>query len=411
MGRPRKRATVDIANENAPQPRPLVTSASEQDDADCCPPRTTNQEDPGVPAMVDYIASVDIDLDTLEPGSLIDPDIANVDMDFLQFVGPDFISTQPFEPTEQLPPPSGPLVRPWDHEIWKMDIDFTPSFPDPTPLPPDSNSSNGRSTILPSLFTTNSSSQETPTPSHLSENTTLQPSTCSCLASLYLSLDALARLPTTLHPAIHVARGASKAAHDSMQCRLCCAPPHEPMRLSSFQNMMVLGALLPSIADAYHQILALVDAETGRAVTGGGEHVRDGLLPFSLSGFGGLWGSDSARQGGCPHGASYEGRMLPPAEWRLTVRALLKVDVYGLNNRELEGGGGFHQLGLRDLVARMDERSRARHADIDALIDAGVPPPRGLGVMRAAHTVEGREPPCRRIIAMAREAVESLVIA
>lgn len=200
--------------------------------------------------------------------------------------------------------------------------------------------------------------------------------------------------------------------------------------------MMLLCALVPAIADAYHRILALVDAETARALA------ARARMPFSLSRCGGL-GSRT-----CDHhllagsttataaAVAYEDRLLEPAQWRLTVRGLLRLDVYGIDcnsNTDGEavavtsppppaarlgsgtGAGGFSQGGLRALVAQMEERSRTRHEEIDAMIDAGLVVPRTAGGLQLRHTKslqeEGKMPPCRHIIGLAREAVESLVIA
>lgn len=202
---------------------------------------------------------------------------------------------------------------------------------------------------------------------------------------------------------------------------------------------MVVGALVPSIAEAYGRILALVDDAATRAAAA---HAR---LPFSLSAYGGLEGSSpaappsSCRLGGGGGGGGngpgtgtvspYENKMLDPAQWRVAVRALLRVDVYGLNcdpddeGTEVGGTGGtttrhglcFSRMGLRDLIAQMDDKSRSRHAEIDAMIDAGLLMPRGTGRLRPCHTrsleEKGQIPHCRFIIDVAREAVESLVIA
>lgn len=201
---------------------------------------------------------------------------------------------------------------------------------------------------------------------------------------------------------------------------------------------MVVGALVPSIAEAYGRILALVDVVAARAAAA---HAR---LPFSLSAYGGLSGTDpattspSCQLGGGGGGGDgdgpgtggvgpYENKMLEPVQWRVAVRALLRVDVYGLNcdpdGAGESGTGGtttrhglcFSRTGLRDLIAQMDEKSRSRHAEIDAMIDAGLLTPRGTGRLRPCHTrsleEKGQIPHCRFIIDVAKEAVESLVIA
>lgn len=378
---------------------------------------------------------MDLDLD-----SLIDPDlnINMADVNFLDLLGPDFLSTQPFDATKS-PPPANFL----EGHVWNFDINFDPHFPPPsgsTAMPSSLNtpslSSQGASPpdITPSepaaLPSTAAPAAETAVAAAAVGDHALQPVSCPCLANLYLALDAIARLPAEVMPAMRVARGACKTAHDTMQCQVCCPPLHEAMRSppATFQNMMILGALLPSIAHAYHRILALIDAETSRAIA---THAQ---IPFSLSAYGGVWGTFGTRtcdnndknnnKNSCTAASNHplEDQMLDPAVWRLTVRALLKVDVYGANcgaDRPPPPPGSapsltFTQMGLRDLVAQMDEKSRTRHAEIDAMIDAGLPAPEGLGGARAKHTRsfadEGREPHCKHTIRMAREAVETLVI-
>lgn len=231
---------------------------------------------------------------------------------------------------------------------------------------------------------------------------------------------------------------------------------------------MIVGALVPSIADAYGRILVRIDEVAARATAAspaGGHHARL-LLPFSLSAYGGLSGSGAGAgagsdpaaappppcrpDGGNDDGGSssssstpsgsgayaagpYENKMLDPAQWRVALRALLRIDVYGLNcDPDPVGAGGasgtgagsacaarsglcFSRMGLRDLVAQMDDKSRSRHAEIDAMIDAGLLTPRGTGRLRPCHTrsleEKGRVPHCRFIIDVAKEAVEDLVIA
>lgn len=210
-----------------------------------------------------------------------------------------------------------------------------------------------------------------------------------------------------------------------MQCPVCVPPLYEPnpYPMVTFTTMMTLGSLLPCIADAYHQILAMVDAETIRAIA---SETRSPLC-FSLAAHGGIWGTahaqpqqysnsttnnnDAAVTGSdqCTEAMRrFDEQNMDPAQWRLTLRALLKVDVYGLSR--CDGGEGFTQVGLRDLVAQMDEKSRQRHAQVDQMLEAGLAAPVGLAGMQLRHTNQSM-PHCRKVIAMAREAVDSIVIA
>lgn len=46
---------------------------------------------------------------------------------------------------------------------------------------------------------------------------------------------------------------------------------------------------------------------------------------------------------------------MPAHQWRTTVRALLRVDIYGHEQ------GGFKHKGLKDLVADITDRQKRRH--------------------------------------------------
>ncbi|CAN8099081.1 unnamed protein product [Discula destructiva] len=397
MGRPRKRprSTSNPAH---------VTAA----------PASTGQDDlveslPAVSKDVDLGLINDATLD-LDPSSLIDPslvygtDTPISDMTFLDFLATDFTPVQAPNMTRSR---SGLAIDPTTWTTPQYDINLDPNS---TSLKPPSLTSQGTS---PSEHTSDS----LPPPISPSLDDASQPSTCSCLAKLYLALDSLTRLPTSVLPALHTARTAARTAHATLRCTVCCPPLQHSLATTAtpapgaapFQNMMLLGALIPSIVDAYHKILALVDVETARAIS------AQTQLTFSLSAYGGCWGdangesSGSGNSGACSGAdAVYESKVMEPAVWRLSVRGLLKMDVYGAS-------GGSRRLpwqvtGLRDLVAEMDEKSRTRHAEIDALLDAGLTVPSMMRGLPAHHTV-GKEPHCRPIIQVAIEAVASLHIA
>lgn len=356
---------------------------------------------PAAPAQAPVTAQRELDLTIpdatmdVDPAMLLDSSLA--DMSFLGLLGPDIDTTQ----LSQVQPP-GPKDSPLHQNIWNFEISFDPHYP---PSPADgTETASTQIPPCPGLSTPGPSSQEASPP----ELAPLPPGSCSCLASLYLALDSLARLPTEVGPAIRVARCALKTAHDAIQCQVCSPPLTETTKLpiATLQNGMVLGALLPTIADAYQRILDLVEAETARGI------IEQRQLRFVLSEYGGVWG----QLRGCGVATRYADEWMQPAMWRLLVRALLKTDVYGIKfDPEKPGDGGLQNshLGLKDIIGQMDERSRTRHAEIDAMVEAGLPVPTGpIGMaMRHSHAHGGEEPPCRKIIQIAGEAVDRLVIA
>lgn len=364
----------------------------------------------------------------------IDPTF-NDDMSFLDFLGPDFVSEQPLQ--------ISPLPRdiPLERGLLNINIDFdSPDLLQPaisvTPgkTPPD--------LIYHTAITPNLSSQgacpndlnqdPNPTaavPSALSGlpplppalQPSIQPTPCACLSNLYRALSSIHTLPKDVTAAMQVARGACRIAHDAIQCPVCLPPTHEPVKypMVTFTTMMTLGSLLPCLADAYHQILEMIDAETKRAIVS----EKKPQLDFSLSAQGGIWGTprpssssndpNDAQEGGRPSGSCaqaltrFDKQDMNPEQWRRTQRALLKIDVYGLSR--CDGGEGFTQIGLRDLVAQMDEKSLQRHAQVDRMLEAGLAPPIGLAGMAVQHS-EMSVPTCRQVIVMARAAVDSIVI-
>ncbi|OLN88611.1 Lactose regulatory protein LAC9-like protein 2 [Colletotrichum chlorophyti] len=238
--------------------------------------------------------------------------------------------------------------------------------------------------------------------------------TCSCLSQIFLSLDALSRLPNDVKLAMGIARTAARTAHDVIRCPLCSVPDvMKPPPIQSFQNMMMLGAILPATANAYAKILELVDAEATLAK-------REGRTVFFRFGdYGGLWGELHRLDAGCGAFENFKNREMDPDSWRLTVRALLKVDIYG-HDFERKGGAGsmspYHHMGLKDVIKAMEDRSNHRHDTLDALVAAGHPHPilqgdRTLMVPKDAKDDSKDNRNCLKIIEVARIALDKLVIA
>ncbi|KAJ4414424.1 hypothetical protein N0V82_007931 [Gnomoniopsis sp. IMI 355080] len=379
MGRPRKRPNASQSAQ-APGLATTLQDIREKDHDGSCARIDVSMLD-------DTVLDLDPAL-TIDPGLAGSADISISDMSFLDFLDSDFMFNQPLDTDN--------LATDWTTNLHNSNVG------------PHLGETGGISTSLttPSLSSQGASPSEQqrpaqPTPSSsLAPPEPIQSTTCSCLADLYLALDSIARLPNEVIPALCTARTAAHAAHNAIRCEVCCPPIHKAMKLTAaaFQNSMLIGALIPSIADAYHRIQELVDAEATRAIA---THIQ---LTFNLSEYGGTWGELSGSN------EADETKVMDPAAWRRRVRSLLKIDVYGVNTCNSDRTGRFQQIGLRDLVAEMDERSRERHAEIDALIDAGLSAPVGMNGLPASHS-QGKEPHCRHVVQLAREAVDNLHIA
>ena len=217
-------------------------------------------------------------------------------------------------------------------------------------------------------------------------------SQCRCLSTLYLAMDSLAHLPPSALAAMRVARNACRTAHDVLQCPSCSLPliedPLMKPPVQSYQNMMLLGGLVPTIANAYAQILGFVDAEAAQALAEGR------LLHLGEE--------------------DYTSRDLEPEQWRLTVRSQLRIDAYGMPFPNLSGGMQLnqHHVGLKDVIDAMETRAHMRHAKVDALVATGqLHPEMHAHLMPTSNSPERlMKPNCYHIIEMAKGALEKLVI-
>ncbi|KAI1451617.1 hypothetical protein F4805DRAFT_471532 [Annulohypoxylon moriforme] len=233
---------------------------------------------------------------------------------------------------------------------------------------------------------------------------------CAHTAALYLSLESMQHTPEGVEAAIRHARRATRTAYDVVYCPICSfnvSPPHHAASsdiMRNFQNLMLLAALIPSIVHAYERILVVVDEETARATA---ERRR---LVFKLGGFGGILWNDDGVADECISAAELDYREMEPTMWRLTVRALLKVDVYGVTEcrPDMQAEALPLHIGLKDIVMQMEQKSKARHALMDALIASGTwrPPVCGIKMHEPGET-----PACLRVIAIAKASIDSLIIA
>ncbi|KAK7416026.1 hypothetical protein QQX98_005477 [Neonectria punicea] len=235
---------------------------------------------------------------------------------------------------------------------------------------------------------------------------------CSCLSSLFLALDNLSRLPPDVIPAMRAARNASKVAHDVINCPSCSIPlldePSVPPPIQCFQNLMFLGTLVPSACNAYATILEMVDRETALAKKQGR------TFWFSFKDIGGLWGTVGESSDHCSTIQCYNNSNMAPDMWRMTIRALLRLDVYGLGKKDdgISSHETYTQLGLKDVVTVLEERTRKRHELLDNLIASGqVAKGIPTGVIYPNKPCLPEERNCVRILETARVALDNLVIA
>jgi len=239
---------------------------------------------------------------------------------------------------------------------------------------------------------------------------------CECLSKLYLVLDALQHLPSDFDTAIRVTRNAAKTAYLAVMCPVCGDPPIDihflkngDAWLKPYQNMMMLGALLPSLSNAYVRILEMVDIEATRA------EAEKRKIPFIFSSYGGFWGRAADEDVECNVAMSVEKEPLEPVAWRMTARALLRFDVYGFTRTErLHPQSGeqekpFIQHGLKDIMNMMEEKSKRRHEQVDAMIASGAFTPSDCFGRHTRPSTE-EKPQCMVIIDIAKRSMDNLVI-
>ncbi|KAL2144140.1 hypothetical protein VTI28DRAFT_9515 [Corynascus sepedonium] len=411
MGRPRKHRPVEATAPPAPQAPPtqqaLPTTAAG--------PTEASREDAQSYVVPDFqfdsTIGMDLDLSFL--------DLNNMDMNFLEIV----------DPNTQFPPPpvqadssqgTGPFAKQpgtvrssgafWPINSTLGDIDFGEPAGGSAPTSEPAVTAEQLAQMLSGDFETLPSLSPPSTTSPSTHPSPPEPDcdpSCGCVSALYLAIESLRTLPKDVSEAMRVARSATKAAHDTVLCPVCGDPPLDPYAkpsIQAFQSMMMLGALLPSVSNAYMRILSMVDAEAAAA-----DRERR-QIAFKLSKYGGLWGwmakMDPVK---CGAAERLEGAMLEPILWRLTVRALLKLDVYGINDFtpgvEVEG---TQQPGLKDIIKMLEERSRRRHMQLDALMQAGVITKNQCGGYIPLSSDD--KPTCLRIIDIAKKSMDDLVI-
>lgn len=231
---------------------------------------------------------------------------------------------------------------------------------------------------------------------------------CNCLASMYLSLAALQQFPTDIVLALRTVRAAAATAAQSIWCHSCGSVVLETTTppIESFQNTMLLGTILPIIANGYGRLLKMIDDETDFAIATGQTKV------FKFKDYGGLFVQEESMPeytGCCDQNLSKNDVDMSPAQWRTTLRGLLRVDIYGHEQ------GTFKHKGLKDLVAEMEYRQRIRHDLMDAQEAAGTLPTHVLGhglfTNQKEKCLGEKTRGCLEILKIAKIAIDNLVIA
>ncbi|UKZ92637.1 uncharacterized protein TrAFT101_007578 [Trichoderma asperellum] len=245
---------------------------------------------------------------------------------------------------------------------------------------------------------------------------------CDCLASLTQALSSLNRLPADVISAMQVARSATKIAYDTLSCVHCYGDLYDlskPSPVSRFQSMMCLAALVPSACNAYATILEMVDRDVERA---------KGQLQsiyFNFKEVGGIWGNLIDEKGSaspeCTLLRSFHDRYLDPETWKATIRAILKVEVYGFNQKTASVSStvdcsvspyAFLHCGLKDVITLLDEKNQKRHDLADALVQANhaLPDHNYLLTLGAPKLCPREDRPCVRMLDIARMALSNLAI-
>lgn len=232
---------------------------------------------------------------------------------------------------------------------------------------------------------------------------------CPCLSSLYMALESLSNLPRNISAAMRIARHAAKVAHSVISCKVCACDMLDvakPAPMQAFQNMMLLATLVPSACNAYTAIVEMIDAETQAALRQGR------AMHFSLREVGAVWNHRGADGGPWLPAEilEFDNTDLGPHEWRRILLAIIRLDVYGNQQKRpsrLVGPPGM--MSLSDVVALLDERSSKRHDLVDAAAAAGTLPEH-KHYMMTPRSCKPEDRNCVRVLEVARLALNSLVI-
>lgn len=253
------------------------------------------------------------------------------------------------------------------------------------------------------LCSSASSSDSASTPAHP------PPITCGCLSSLYLALDSVSRLPRDINSAVRVARHATKVAQDVVRCKTCFDFPLKmlefPLPIQIFQNQMCLATLVPSACNAYATVLEMIDKHSDL------KQYDRATIWFSLQDIGGFWGITGA-ESSCPELDKYDSHDIEPSLWRTLMRAILRLDIHGIDQAPGEYAPfNYEPFGLRNVVKMMEERSFERHNYMDELAASGKLPQGGKTLFCGNYQPTPPEQRnCLQMLEAARMALDHLTI-
>lgn len=201
---------------------------------------------------------------------------------------------------------------------------------------------------VPLHFSLPTDTLQTSMPSHVTpadEAASIQPTaceasplngpSCACLANLYLTLSSFQSLPPPSFPLTSGnLKNATNTARDVLRCQIC------PKAFNSaFQNISLLGTLLPLIIMEYAKLLHHIDE---RSTSGESISFRIGDLNPAVMHL-------HTNTPDCPLGFNIE---LSATEWRMTARKVIRQQVHGI--RADDGS-------LNSLVDELEERQNAWH--------------------------------------------------
>lgn len=418
MGRPRKRRIVEEPQSSEAEPAVVEVSTSRSNPTPALSSVDTfplvGVVDPGL-SFLDEPPSTSLDFLDLLPttyhdGTPLDPQILNASGDSvdaagisLNLNGIDLLGSINFDETEA-------SVTDMSKDISDSLQRYWLSQQQEAPEPPESLSSNQ------SQSTNSPESHISTSPAGCNSTTVPRPVPsipCGCLSSLYLALDSLGRLPPDITSAMRVARSATKMAHAVINCQFCSGEfdPMNPPPIQAHQNLFLLATLVPSACNAYAAILQMIDDETEAAK----KEKRN--FWFSFKEVGGVWSAPGDGHLDCHQMRSYNNRNMEPDLWRTTMRAILRLDVYGFGDTPDDASlpptdAPPRVLGLRDVVKSLEERSYRRHAIMDELAETGKLPKHTGYLLHCVYKpqpVEKRN--CMQVLEAARIALDHLVIA
>lgn len=152
---------------------------------------------------------------------------------------------------------------------------------------------------------------------------------------------------------------------------------------------MLLGTLIPVIADGYKKILHMIDCEANLAVEIG---LRMSLSPDQLNVPPGM----TSRGECCPVNKT-DLMDLSPSVWRVVIRSLLRWDVYGSTEF-------MPSTGLKGIVNEMEARAKSRHELIKTMRQNLQPD------CHLPHDSDEKDRLCTQVLEASKVAMSDLII-